>query len=317
MKEFTHEELTILLVNKINELKKEKDLSEKLNYKLEEYVEKLEDVTARLEISDEKLHKKNETLKEEIREKAEDLLKIERFAAIGELSARISHDMKNPLSVLKNTLEILEIELGEKVDVNIKAKFERIDRSLYRISHQVDDVLDFVKRPKISKRENSLLNIVKEALTRNNIPDFIEIKLPDDDYIISCDADKLEVVFVNLFSNAIQAMANKSGKISVLFDNSDHRNMIIDMVDTGPGIPKKLIPKIFDPLFTTRQIGTGLGLPSCKSIIEGHGGKITVFSKVGEGTRFEIKLPKKTEFEMINDFDANKEKLMEKILFSG
>ena len=113
--------------------------------------------------------------------------------------------------------------------------------------------------------------------------------------------------------NAIQAMGKKKGKIFINITEETRDIVLIKVKDEGPGIPKKLLPKIFDPLFTTRQIGTGLGLPSCKITIENHGGTIDVVSSKGRGTTFLIRLPKKTEWDQISKID-NKDKLTENII---
>ena len=118
----------------------------------------------------------------------------------------------------------------------------------------------------------------------------VAIDLPKTDTSLICDASKLEIVFSNLILNAIQAM-NGIGSIHIRIKNEE-KTITIEIEDTGPGIPQDLLPKIFEPLFTTRQIGTGLGLVSCKSIIEKHGGTLTVQTQTNKGTTFFIELPK-------------------------
>jgi len=110
-------------------------------------------------------------------------------------------------------------------------------------------------------------------------------------------------------------MKNNRNFFRVLLEEPDGV-IVITVKDSGPGIPKKLIPKIFDPLFTTRQIGTGLGLPSCKKIIEKHGGTIDVSSTRKKGATFVIRLSKKTEWENLSNI-GNKEKLTEYITSVG
>ena len=112
--------------------------------------------------------------------------------------------------------------------------------------------------------------------------------------------------------NAIQAIGGKEGKITVtgkeISENGDF--VLIEVTDNGPGIPPEIIPRIFDPLFTTRQVGTGLGLPSCKNIVEKHGGTISVSSIVGKETKFSIKLPKNKEWnEFLNDSELHEKQL--------
>ncbi|MDX1533653.1 MAG: ATP-binding protein, partial [Nitrosopumilaceae archaeon] len=157
--------------------------------------------------------------------------------------------------------------------------------------------LDYIKAPPLKIEENSLSVIIQDTIERIQIPDSINIHPPTNDVIIPCDAEKLEVVFVNLIMNAIQAFEGKAGDVTIkIQDNHENgKSVLVQVIDNGPGIPNELIEKIFDPLFTTRQIGTGLGLPSCKNIIERHKGRITVLSASNNGTTFSVILPKHNE----------------------
>ena len=312
MREFSHEELSHLLINKVKELKAEKLQSQELNERLQENLARLEETTAILEETQEELKKERDNLEKEVKRKTEELLKKEKLSAIGELSARIAHDMRNPLNIIKNSAELIKMN-QKQIDSKTKAHWERLERGIYRMSHQVDDVLDYVKIAPLKKTPTKISNIIKNSIERIGISEKIKITLPKTDCTIPCDAERLEIVFVNLIMNAIQAIDKNKGEIHInLTDESDDVVLII-VKDTGPGIPKHLLAKIFDPLFTTRQIGTGLGLPSCKNIIEKHGGTIDVSSIVGKGATFLIRLPKKTEWEQLSSI-ANKERLTEKII---
>jgi signal transduction histidine kinase len=158
------------------------------------------------------------------------------------------------------------------------------------MTHQIDEVLDYVSPKSLNLQTHSLVKILNEVTSRITKSDTITINLPTNDIEVVCDSEKLEVVFVNLILNAIQAMENK-GTISIRLAESVDK-IIIEIEDTGPGISEDTLSKIFEPLFTTRQVGTGLGLPSCKSVVERHGGTIDVKTAVGKGTTFIIQLPK-------------------------
>ena len=217
--------------------------------------------------------------------------KMKRLSAIGELSARIAHDLRNPLSVIKNSIDMLRIKI-EKTgsNDNFEGDFDRIQRSVWRITHQIEEVLDYVKPKPLELSSCSLIDVLDSTLERIVKPEGVEIFIPKNDSVILIDPEKMEVVFSNLITNAIQAMNNK-GQITINIIE-ENENIIVTIKDTGPGIPDDLVPQIFDPLFTTRQVGTGLGLVSVKSIIEKHGGEISVKTKIGEGTTFIIKLKK-------------------------
>lgn len=215
--------------------------------------------------------------------------KSDKLKAIGELAARLAHDLRNPLSVIKNTIEIMEgkprLLLEEKV-----IYYGRLNRSIERISHQIEDVLDFV-RPTTLNFEKHLLNeIIASTLEKIVKPDAIKIHIPKNFVYSICDATKIEVVLTNLLVNAIQSIEN-SGQVDIkLFDAKN--DTMIQVSDTGCGITHDVLPKIFEPLFSTKQTGTGLGLASCKKIIEQHNGMIKVASEPNKGTTFTIILPK-------------------------
>lgn len=215
--------------------------------------------------------------------------KLKRLSAIGELSARIAHDLRNPLGVIKNTIEIIKIK-NPTMDEKSKNDLSRLDRAVTRMTHQIDQVLDYVTPKPPNFSSNSLIEIIELALERMLKPDTVKINLPENDLTVTCDGEKIEIVFANLITNAIQAMDNK-GEITIRIKD-DVDNALVEVEDTGPGISDENMLKIFDPLFTTKQTGTGLGLVSCKSVIEHHGGTIHAKSELGKGTTFFIKLPK-------------------------
>lgn len=215
--------------------------------------------------------------------------KSERLRAIGELAARLAHDLRNPLSVIKNTVEIMESKPMLRIEDKI-IYYGRLRRAIDRISHQIEDVLDFV-RPTQMKFEKCLLNdIINQTLEKIVRPDGISITLPTNFVYCICDQTKIEIVLANLIMNSIQAMSGV-GKIKIVLSDTPN-DVIIQVSDTGCGIPESLLSKIFEPLFTTKQAGTGLGLASCKKIIEQHGGLISATSRENQGTTFTMILPK-------------------------
>jgi PAS domain S-box-containing protein len=218
---------------------------------------------------------------------SEEKAKNSRLIAIGETASRLGHDLRNPLSVITNTIGILKLKSKNDVyDENIQEKYAKIERAISRMSHQIEDVLDFVRIKPLELANRSLVEIINEVSDKITKPDNVKINLPQNDLKITCDSKKLEIAFVNLITNAIQAIGDK-GEITIKMTD-DKDNACISIEDSGPGIPDEILSKIFDPLFTTKQTGTGLGLVSCKNIIEQHGGSITVTNKP---TTFTILLP--------------------------
>jgi signal transduction histidine kinase len=216
-------------------------------------------------------------------------VKKDKMYAIGEMSSRLAHDLQNPLTIIKNTLEILKLKQPD-LDKKTKENYERMDRAVSRMSQLIRDVLDFVRTSSPLMEKTSILKLLRTVTEDLQMPENVKVILPTDDIEIYCDAKQMEIVFSNLILNSIQAIEAK-GKIMIQASEVDD-SVMIDVIDNGRGISKEDLPKIFEPLFTTKQNGTGLGLASCKSIIENHGGTIECSSIVGKGTVFTVSLPK-------------------------
>ncbi|HZS73806.1 MAG TPA: ATP-binding protein [Candidatus Nitrosotalea sp.] len=215
-------------------------------------------------------------------------LKLQKMTILGELTARIAHDFKNPINVIKNSIELMESK--KLVSKEASDYVNMMTRAVNRMAHQVNEVMEYVRSPELALRLYSVSDIISNTVNRITIPSDVKMSLPDNDVKVLCDPDKLEIVFVNLILNAIQAMQNR-GKIDIrIIENISYVD--VEIRDTGPGIPKNLLPKIFDPLFTTRLIGTGLGLPASDVIMRKHGGSIQVKSTSELGTVFVVRLLK-------------------------
>jgi two-component system sensor histidine kinase HydH len=215
----------------------------------------------------------------------------EKLRVIGELAARLAHDLRNPLSVIKNVVEIMENKPRLRIEERVIC-FGRLHRAINRISHQIDEVLDFVRPSKLVIKNNLINEIIAAAIEKIAKPDDIKINLPNNFVYASCDFIKFEVMITNLIMNAIQAMGN-SGQVDIRLAD-DGKFVTLQVIDRGCGISKDIMPRIFEPLFTTKQIGTGLGLASCKAIIDQHNGTVNVTSNVGKGTTFTVQIPKST-----------------------
>jgi signal transduction histidine kinase len=211
------------------------------------------------------------------------ILKQEKLSSIGELASRLAHDIRNPLTIIKVSLDIMKAK-DNLTEEELK-KFQRVDEAMYRITHQIDNVLDFVKGRPLKISKHSLQDILKSVIL--DLTESKKVQITNEDMEINCDFELMKVVLINLVVNAMQATGNE-GKIKITSEKTDDK-IIIQVEDNGPGIPQDKLVKIFEPLYTTKQEGTGLGLASCKSIIEQHGGKISVNNNP---TRFIIKLPK-------------------------
>ena len=237
------------------------------------------------EISD--LGKDIDIMSTELQKLNRALVTSERLSSIGSLSSRLAHDLRNPLSVIKNSMEILKFRLNDNMDENINHQIAMVGRSVSRMSHQIEDVLDFVNIASLKLENSSLITVIESAILSTDIPKSVKINLPKNSAMIICDPYRMEVVISNLLKNASQAMEG-NGEISIrVLDQKD--DVLIEIEDQGQGIPQENMDKIFEPLFTTKQSGTGLGLASCISIVEKHGGSI---SARNNPTVFTVQLPK-------------------------
>lgn len=226
----------------------------------------------------------------QLEEVTSELIKSERFSAIGELASRISHDIRNPLSNIYMSIEMIKNSPpGTKLDDSvINEKLELVSKNIDRISHQVNDVLGFVKDRQMTKKNFKISSCLYEAIESISVPDNIKIKISKSDISILADPFQLQVVFNNLIMNAIQAIGKKKGEILIRFSEKNSE-LMVEVENSGPPIPDEILPHIFESLVTTKQIGTGLGLVSCKTIIENHQGTI---SARNDPTVLTITIPK-------------------------
>jgi len=183
------------------------------------------------------------------------------------------------------SLENLKLLYG--IDDQKQEQFERLERSIKRIVHQVDGVLHFVQERPLTLSKTSISKVIEMGLDSIIIPTHVKLILPKNNIELVCDQEKFSVLLYNLVLNGIQAIVG-SGTIEISVEENNDR-IVIQVEDSGKGIPKEELDAIFEPLFTTKQQGTGLGLSSVKSIIKAHGGTISVTSPP---TIFRIELPK-------------------------
>lgn len=214
--------------------------------------------------------------------------KTNKMTVVGEMSSKMVHDIKNPLTVIKVQVDLLKLRYSKEEDLTLLNSLERMDRAVNRITNQISDILNFIRDTPTTFEKNSIIKILNDSICSINKPDNIIIDLPTNDLIIKCDATKLQRAFINIIVNSIQVLEN-GGTITIQILEQDN-DAIIQISDSGPGIPPEVLPKIFGLLFTTKKDGTGLGLPICKRIIEEeHNGTIQVENNP---TRFIIKIPK-------------------------
>jgi len=247
----------------------------------------------------------------ELREAHERLLKSERLAAIGQLAAMVGHDLRNPLQAITNASYVINETCrgmdfaGEKFScvpphlrkemcegrAQLKKMMGIIDESIEYANKIVSDLRDFARTKKPELIEVDLESLIQETLSGISIPENVRVSIRHDQALskLYVDPTQMRRVFTNLATNAIQAM-RKGGELTISTSLKDGFASIA-FQDTGVGIPKEDIEKLFIPLFTTKSRGVGLGLPICKNVMEAHGGSIEVESQEGKGSTFTVKIP--------------------------
>ena len=264
----------------------------------------VQDITEH-KLAEEALKEYSERLEEMVEERTkqlqdaqERLLRAERLAAIGRLGASVSHELRNPLGVIKNSVYYLKMRLGD-ADDKVKKHLNIIEEEISRSNKIVSDLLSFARDTKLALEEVQINAVVQDALSRTPVPDTVSVitRLEEDLPPLMADPSQIEQVFINMITNAVQAVtslhsadAHHRGTLEIS-TRAEDGFIVTEFKDNGCGIPEENLGKLFEPLFTTKTKGIGLGLAVSKRIIEAHGGSIEVESEIGKGTTFTIKLP--------------------------
>ncbi len=229
----------------------------------------------------------------ELREAQEQLVRQEKLAILGQLAGGMGHELRNPLGAIKNAVYFLNMVLQDP-DVETQEMLEILDKEVDAAEKIISGLLDFARTKPPTRRKVDLNRIVREALARIPPPDAPDVEfvyqLDADPPVVLADPDQLCQVLDNVIRNGIQAMRS-GGILTVRTAVESPEWVTVSVTDTGVGIPEENLGKIFEPLFTTKAKGIGLGLAVVKMLVEGHGGTIGVASEVGEGSTFTVRLP--------------------------
>lgn len=226
---------------------------------------------------------------EQVQEK---LIRSERLAAVGELASGVGHELRNPLNVIRNCAYLLNMAVTEKGDEEAANTLQVLDKQIDISNKIVTDLLDFTRITPPSPDRVDLKTLINESLSWITVPEHVTINtnLNSHPMKVRTDAEQISRVFTNIISNAIQAMNGKDGELNIDTGTED-KDVWIKFQDNGCGIPEDNFDKIFEPLFTTKPKGIGLGLAITKRLVEQNGGKIEIASQAGQGTTFTVKLP--------------------------
>jgi PAS domain S-box-containing protein len=218
------------------------------------------------------------------------LVKAERFASIGELAGMIGHDLRNPLTSIRGATYYLKTKYADKMGNTEKEMFKTIERSIEYSDKIITDLLDYSRVIKLDLETITPKQLMSNVLSIIQTPQNIEVQnLTKDHPVIKVDMSKMSRVFANIIKNAFDSMPN-GGTLTITCKKSN-RNLAVYFMDTGDGMSKETLSKLWTPLFTTKAKGMGFGLPICKRIVEAHGGRISVESVIGTGTTITVTIP--------------------------
>jgi signal transduction histidine kinase len=270
------------------------------------------DITERKR-AEEQLREYSEHLEEMVKDRTRDLrnaqeqlVRNEKLAVLGQLAGGVGHELRNPLGVISNSvyyLKLVQPEANEK----IKKHHAMIEQEVHNAARIVSDLLDYARVINTDPKPGSVTELVEHTLSRFPVPASIQVslKIPADLPQVYADPLHVEQVLGNLITNACQAMSTPSldtkagsvpliggGKLTITARQQKQR-VAIAVKDTGTGIAPENMQKLFEPLFSTKITGIGLGLAVSKKLAEANGGRIEVESKAGKGSTFTLYLPLK------------------------
>lgn len=234
----------------------------------------------------------NAMLYREQRDRFRRMIRADRLATIGELAAGAAHEIRNPLTAVKSSLQYLT---GKDRPASEKKLLDIAIQETDRIDEILAALLSFSRPSEIKKERFDVIEIIEESLSllsfqaRSAGVEVVTL-LPGAPVLLNGDKSQIKQLFLNLFLNAIQAMG-RGGKLGAEVITAAEGRVLVRVSDTGEGIPEDNMDKIFDPFFTTKKSGTGLGLSICYTIVKSHKGEIEIRSRSGEGTTVLITLP--------------------------
>jgi signal transduction histidine kinase len=252
---------------------------------LKKYQDRLE------ELVDERTH--------ELEDAQEKLVRQEKLAILGQLAGGVGHELRNPLGAIKNSVYYLKMVLsGKENSPEIEQVLTLLGKEIASAERIITGLLDYARAKLPTKQKVNINQVVKTALENtlesNQTAIQIDLELDEGVPAIMADPDQLIQIFNNIIQNGIQAIPTNSPSFTghlVIRTFTDADWILVSVSDNGIGISEENIEKIFEPLFTTKTKGIGLGMSIVKTLVNGHGGVVSAESKVGQGSTMTVKFP--------------------------
>ena len=225
------------------------------------------------------------------KEMEKQLVRHERLAVLGQLTGGIAHELRNPVALIQGATELL-VEFLEEPDPRLDAALDILRKGVHRAERIINTLLGFARSRPPQRRRVHIGDVLQRTLSAIVVPEGVEILVHTDKALpaIVADPDQLDLVFGNLILNAIQAMPD-GGRLVIESQVANPRSISVSIADTGAGISKENLDKLFEPLFTTKVGGIGLGMAIVKMLVEAHSGSIEFRSEEGKGSTFTVRLP--------------------------
>ena len=281
-------------INNFEEIALFEELARDLSFALYSIDQEEEKIIAQRELKEysQRLEEMVEERTRKLIDAQEELIRKERLALLGQLAGGVGHELRHPLTVLSNASYYLSAVIPES-DVKVREYVHLISEETKKANNIISDLLDYSRIKTPEREEMHIIPLIEKVLTVSEISADIEIvkEIPSSLPPLFIDIQKISQVFLNLISNACQAMGDRG--VLVIKVKEINGFLAISFSDTGKGIPQENIRKVFEPLFTTKTKGIGLGLAICKNFVEINEGKIEVESIEGKGSKFTVTLPVK------------------------
>ena len=236
---------------------------------------------------------------DQAKEAMDKLSRQERLAALGQVAGTVSHELRNPLAAIRNSMALIRQLTADK-GLGVERAVDRVERNIARCNGIISDLLEFTRKRDLNRTSTAIDGWLAEMLDEHTVAEGVAVvRELSSSGVVALDRDRFRQVMVNLLDNAAQAMTisgwspTDGRRLSIVIKTeAAGPHVRLSVADNGPGISAENLQKIFEPLFTTKASGVGLGLPTVRTIVEQHGGTIDVDSRVDAGTTFVVWLPR-------------------------